>query len=184
MTSSSINSVIQQYQSLLNNSASGSNGSNPLMTLLGQGVSNLLPTAQKQNSWMADILSSQASSNIKINKTAVWSNLWQNLEKKVKSYESLHPETKGQYVVAINPSGANGQPVFKIVKKSDVTALVNAKDQKQSDVYIADHPVQAFVKSNVDVSSFQDADIPGLKTVVSQFMTKNSSVFQFLANTN
>jgi len=124
------------------------------------------------------LVSQFLSNNVHINTDAIRKNLWSQLDKKVNAFESKNPDMKGNYVVAVRQDQTGNLPTYKIVNKTDVLAQLGANNQKLAEQTIKDHPVQVFSISNID--NLKPVNLPGLDKVVSDFMTKNQSVFQFL----
>ena len=124
------------------------------------------------------LVSQYLSNNVHVNTDAIRKNLWSQLDKKVNAFESKYPDMKGNYVVAIKQDQTGNLPTYKIVNKADVLAQIGSDNQKLGEQTIKDHPVQVFSISNID--TLKSVNLPGLDKVVSDFISKNKNVFQFL----
>jgi hypothetical protein len=139
-------------------------------------IAGLMNQNQTQNS--SGSIFDYYNSKVSINTTAIQKTLWNQLEKKVTQYESKNPGIKGNIVVAIKQGQAGNMPTFKLLDKNDVVSLMKQDSQTLGKKAIEDHPVQVFSKTNID--NLKTINLPELNKVISDFITKNKSVFEFL----
>src|SRR3989339_965666 len=122
-----------------------------------------------------------ASAQVNIDSAAVQKKMWQDLEYELKAYEKLHPELKGQYVVAINADTEDGQPIATIAKKEDILDLIPQTERDTSEDLIKSNPVQLFKSENLNVLALDSIENRDIEKIVNSFLAKNSGVFQYLA---
>jgi hypothetical protein len=174
------NEQIDQYKSYFKRLNIEQYGAGVLMNALNEGKNaDPLLGGQTNGTDLASMFP-ETPATVNINSEAVKKKLWQDLELEIKTYEQEHPEVKGQYMVAVNADTADGQPKFKIAKIDDVLALIPENDRAASKTLIAEHPVQIFKSSTIDVDALAAAPLADLENLIAGFLGKNQGVFQYL----